>query len=98
MNTKQFSFTDWLAGKQAISFALAIGVFFLISNNQNILHITNPENTDVFKYPYFVRVILSHLDSLFFGLSTAIVIFQSNSKKEKILYCSRAVGNTLRLA
>ena len=84
---KSFSFTDWLAGKQAVSFALGIGVVFLISNYQNILHITNPENKEYFNYPLFLRVILSHLDSLFFGLATAIIMFQSESKTQKIMYC-----------
>jgi hypothetical protein len=83
----KFSFTKWLAGKQAVSFALAIGVIFLITNYQNILHITNPENKDYFNYPFVLRVLLSHIDSLFFGLATAIFIFQSKSETQKILYC-----------
>jgi hypothetical protein len=87
MKLPTFSFTKWLAGKQAVSFALAIGVIFLITNYQNILHITNPENKDYFNYPFALRVFLSHIDSLFFGLATAIFIFQSKSEWQKILYC-----------
>ncbi len=87
MTKPPLSFTAWLSGKQAVSFALAIGVIFLITNYQNILHITNPENKDYFNYPFALRVLLSHIDSLFFGLATAIFIFQSKSEKQKILYC-----------
>jgi hypothetical protein len=87
MNQVSLSFTAWLAGRQAVSFALGIGVIFLITQYQSILHITNPENTDFFRYPYALRVLLSHLDSLFFGFSTAIFIFQSKSEVQKIMYC-----------
>lgn len=82
-----FSFTAWLAGRQAVSFALGIGVIFLITNYQSIIFLTNPENKDLFNYPFWLRVFLSHLDSLFFGLATAIFIFQSKSEWRKILYC-----------
>jgi hypothetical protein len=87
-NLLKFSFTNWLAGQQAVSFCLFVGVFFLISNYQTILHLTNPDNLgEGFKYPLALRIILSHLDSLFFGLATAIIMFQSENPKHKILYC-----------
>jgi hypothetical protein len=85
-----FSFTQWLASASAVSVTLAIGVFFLISNYEVILHLTNPQNAqdmDMAKYPFALRWLFSHLDSLFFGLATAIIMFQSKSDRQKILYC-----------
>lgn len=89
-NFVDWSFTEWLASKSAVSITLAIGVFFLISNYEVILHLTNPQNTmdiDMAKYPFALRWFLSHLDSLFFGLATAIIMFQSRNEYHKILYC-----------
>jgi hypothetical protein len=86
----KFSFTQWLASPSAVSLTLAIGVFFLVSNYEVILHLTNPQNAqdiDMAKYPFALRWIFSHLDSLFFGLATAIIMFQSKSDRLKILYC-----------
>jgi hypothetical protein len=89
MKTNSFSFSEWLAGKQAVSFTLFVGVIFLISNYQTILFNTNPDNAqELFKYPLFIRAILSHLDSLFFGLATSIIMFQSDNQRHKILYCT----------
>lgn len=85
---KKFDFTDFLESKKAISICLAIGVLFLVNTYQKIMFMIDPENIDLFTYPYFLRVILSHVDSLFFGFATIIIMFQSNKKSTKILYCT----------
>lgn len=85
---KPYSFTKWLNSPNAVSFSLAIGVVFLVSNYQGIIHRANPENLNEFVYPFWLQVILSHIDSLFFGLATAIIIFQSTKVWHKIVYCS----------
>lgn len=87
MKTKDFSFSNWLAGRQAVSFTLAVGVFFLISNYQGIIYRANPDNVQAFSYPFIFQVIASHLDSFFFGLATAIIIFQAQKEWQKITYC-----------
>lgn len=81
-------FTLYLASPNAVSHCLAIGVLFLITNYQNVLYRVNPENTDLFTYPYYIKVLFAHLDSLFFGFATAIIIFQSTSEALKRFYCS----------
>ena len=81
------SFSKWLASKQAVSFTLGVGVIFLISNYQSIVFNANPETTGRFSYPFALMVLLSHVDSLFFGMTTAIMMFQAKSEKVKILYC-----------
>ena len=88
MEITKFSFTNWLASRNAVSFTLAVGVIFLITNYQGIIFRANPENLNPFEYPYFLQVLLSHLDSFFFGLATAIIIFQSKSEVHKVMYCS----------
>lgn len=88
MKTNNYSFTQWLASRHAVSFTLAVGVVFLITNYQGIIFRANPENSSPFMYPYALQVVLSHLDSFFFGLATAIIIFQSKSENHKIMYCS----------
>jgi hypothetical protein len=83
-----FKFSEWLAGRRAVSFCLAIGILFLITNYQGIIFRANPENLDTpFAYPYPIQVILSHLDSFFFGLATAIIIFQGRKEWQKLVYC-----------
>lgn len=79
--------TNWLASKKAVSFTLMVGIFFLVSNYQGIIYRADPSNTEAFAFPYPVQVLLSHLDSLFFGLATAIIIFQSQKEWHKVLYC-----------
>ena len=81
------SFSSWLASRKAVSFALAIGVVFLVSNYQHIIFHANPDTTGKFSYPFPLLVILSHIDSLFFGMTTAIMMFQAKKEKVKILYC-----------
>ena len=81
------SFSDWLSSRRAVSFTLAIGVVFLVSNYQHILLHANPDNTSKFAYPFPILVILSHIDSLFFGMTTAIMMFQAKNEKVKMLYC-----------
>lgn len=81
-------FTLYLASPNAVSHCLIVGVLFLITNYQNVLYRANPENLDLFTYPFAVKVFLAHLDSLFFGFATAIIIFQSQSERLKIFYCS----------
>jgi hypothetical protein len=88
MNNNNFSFTYWLASRKAVSFTLAIGIIFLISNYQGIVFRANPDNILPFAYPYPVQVLLSHLDSFFFGLATAIIIFQSQREWHKVVYCT----------
>lgn len=82
-----FDVSEWLASRRAVSFCLLIGVFFLVSNYQNILYRVNPDHAQAFVYPFLVQVLLAHLDSLFFGLTTAILLFQSRYEWQKILYC-----------
>ncbi len=86
MKTK-FDFTDFLESKRAISSCLLIGVLFLVNTYQKIMFMIDPDNVDLFVYPYFLRVLLSHVDSLFFGFATIIIMFQSNKKSTKVLYC-----------
>ena len=86
-NNSHFSFTAWLASANAVSFCLLIGVVFLISNYQAIVYRANPDNLIPFQYPYFLQVLLSHIDSFFFGLATAIIIFQSRAEWHKVMYC-----------
>jgi hypothetical protein len=81
------SFSRWLASRKAVSFALAIGVIFLVTNYQHIIFNSNPDSIGKFSYPFFVLVVLSHIDSFFFGITTAIMMFQARSEKIKILYC-----------
>ena len=87
MAKNTLSFSSWLASKKAVSFTLAIGVVFLVSNYQHIIFHANPDTTGKFSYPFPVLVILSHIDSLFFGMTTAIMMFQAKKEKVKILYC-----------
>ncbi|NJL14171.1 MAG: hypothetical protein HC913_14950 [Microscillaceae bacterium] len=47
----------------------------------------NPDHAQAFVYPFFLQVFLVHLDSLFFGLTTAILLFQSRYEWQKVLYC-----------
>lgn len=82
-----FNFTAWFAGKQAVSFTLAVGIVFLFFNYQGIIYRANPENQIDFSYPFFLQVMISHLDSFFFSFATAIIIFQSQKEWQKILYC-----------
>lgn len=85
---KSFSFTRWLNSPNAVSFTLAIGVIFLVTNYRGIIHRADPDNLQVFVYPFWIQVLLSHIDSLFFGLATAIIIFQSVKVWHKVAYCS----------
>ena len=87
MEYTKFSFSGWLSSKQAVSFCLAVGVVFLISNYQVVLHNTNPDSGE-FTYPEWLLIVFSHIDSLFFGLATAIIIFQSRKDWHKKLYCA----------
>lgn len=80
-------FTRWLASHNAVSFALAVGVAFLFTNYSMVLHNTNPDK-GAFSYPYWVIIVISHLDSFFFALTTAIVMFQAISKYQKIFFVS----------
>lgn len=75
-------FTRWLSSHSAVSFALAVGVMFLFTNYSMVLHNTNPDK-GVFSYPHWAIILISHLDSFFFALTTAIVMFQSVSGLQK---------------
>lgn len=79
---------DFLSSKDATGWTLLIGIIFLITNYQGIIFRANPDNIDAFAYPYFIQVVISHLDSLFFGMATAIIIFQTNKVGHKLLYCT----------
>lgn len=81
------NFTRWLASHNAVSFALAVGVAFLFTNYSMVLHNTNPDR-GLFAYPYWVIIVISHLDSFFFALTTAIVMFQAINRSQKIFFVS----------
>lgn len=87
MKNKTFDFADFLESKKSVGLCLAIGVLFLVSMYQKIMFIVEPENKELFLYPYEIRVILSHIESLFFGFATIIIMFQAERKDTKILYC-----------
>lgn len=80
-------FTEFIAGRDSIAVALAIGVVFLLNCYQSILHQVNPD-AQPFAYPGWLIVILSHIDAIFFAFTTIILMFQSPYKWQKILFCS----------
>ncbi|MDX2302324.1 MAG: hypothetical protein NW226_05960 [Microscillaceae bacterium] len=86
-NMLYFSFSEWLASKRAISFTLAIGVIFLIGCYTKIIHVTNPD-AEQFAYWQWVIITLSHVDALFFGLCTIVLMYQASKNWHKILFCS----------
>ena len=86
MNNQSFSFSEWLASKRAVSFALCVGIIFLFTNYSGVLNNANPDAGD-YKYPAVLIFILSHIDSFFFGLVTAILLFQARQEWQKVLYC-----------
>lgn len=88
MNPKISNVTKWFASADAVSFTLFVGVCFLFTNYQGVIFGVNPENAkEVFTYPYFLRVIIAHLDSFFFAFATVVIIFQSKNEWQKGLYC-----------
>lgn len=87
MIINKFSFTEWLAGPKSVSFTLSIGVIFLVTNYQHIIYNANPDRDKEFAYTFLILVLISHIDSLFFGMTTAIMMFQARKKNTKILYC-----------
>ena len=86
MNNQRFSFSEWLASRRAVSFALCVGIIFLFTNYSGVLNNANPDAGD-YKYPAVLIFILSHIDSFFFGLVTAILLFQARQEWQKVLYC-----------
>ena len=91
MKKQNFSFSEWfsewLAGKEAVSFTLAIGVVFLIGCYTKIIHITNPD-AENFAYWQWLIILLSHVDAFFFGLCTIVLMYQASKPWHKILFCS----------
>ncbi|NJO00378.1 MAG: hypothetical protein HC880_00680 [Bacteroidia bacterium] len=85
-NINDFSFSEWLSSKRAVSFALAVGIIFLFTNYSGVLNNANPDAGD-YRYPPVLIFILSHVDSFFFGLVTAILLFQASKEWQKIMYC-----------
>ncbi len=81
------AFANFFAGVGSVSLAMLIGVLFLMTGYQNVIHLINPQNKTEFVYWEMVRVFISHLDSLFFALCTTIIIFQCKDEKVKILFC-----------
>lgn len=85
----KYSFTDWLASKNSVAFCLLIGVLFLFLSYTNVLHYANPQNANSeLVYPEWLLFSLSHIDSFFFALATSIIIFQSDSHRQKMMYVS----------
>lgn len=82
----QFSVTRWLMSQSAITFTFGVGIFFLITNYQGIIYRAYSPGQAVYEYPVYVQLIISHASSLFFGLATAIIIFQSQTDWHKMLY------------
>lgn len=80
-------FTKWFASANAVAFTLFIGVLFLFSNYQSVLFRVSPENNIAFIYPYFVRVLIAHIDSFFFSFATITIIFQCKNEFYKVLFC-----------
>lgn len=81
---EEFSFSS----KHFVLVVLFVGLIFLINTYQKVLFFVTPENEEVFKYPFALRVVLAHVDGLFFGLATICIMFQSGiSKNMKALYC-----------
>jgi hypothetical protein len=98
MNNKNYSLSHWLSSQGAISFTFAVGIIFLITNYQSIIYKAYTGNKVVFEYPFYVYIVLSHISSLFFGLATAIIIFQSRLDWHKMLYgCFEALMIFLNL-
>ena len=85
--TKNFSFSEWLASRRAVSFALCVGIIFLFTNYSGVLNHANPDAGD-YRYPAELIFVLSHIDSFFFGLVTAILLFQASKEWQKIMYCT----------
>jgi hypothetical protein len=79
--------TQWFASANGVSFTLFIGVLFLFSNYQSVLFRVSPENDMAFQYPYFVRVLIAHIDSFFFSFATITIIFQCKNEFYKIVFC-----------
>jgi len=86
-NARPSPFTRYLASPNAVSHCLAVGVLFLLSNYQNVLYRAHPDTTELFTYPYVLKVFLAHVDAVFFGFATAIIMFQSPKETLKIFYC-----------
>jgi hypothetical protein len=73
--------------KEIIAFTMLVGIIFLFTNYSGMLHYIHPDNEKVFVYFELIRIIISHFDSLFFALTTCIIIFQSKDHFTKILFC-----------
>lgn len=82
-----FSFSEWLSSKKSVSFALAVGVVFLIGCYSKVVSQIQPDGAE-FAYPWIVSVLLAHVDAFFFGLATAIILYQTDSKAVKITFVS----------
>lgn len=79
--------TQWFASVNAVAFTLFVGVLFLFTNYQSVIFRVSPENAMPFIYPFWVRVVIAHLDSFFFSFATVTIIFQCKNEGWKVLFC-----------